>query len=85
MPASLNKQHCCLASSEDEQERPRIGLDASPPFFWFRCGDAMLRSLFSEERANPTKNVCWCGAAHKALAVCEAKRGFLFQFCTTPV
>jgi hypothetical protein len=48
------------------------------------CGDAVLRFLFSEERASHGENECWCGAANKALAVCEAKRGFLFQFCTTP-
>jgi hypothetical protein len=44
----------------------------------------MLRFLFSEERASHRENECWCGAANQTLAAREAKRGFLFQFCTTP-
>jgi hypothetical protein len=69
----------------DEQERPRIGLMRHRRSSRSSCGDAVLRFLFSEERANRRENERWCGAANKALAVREAKRGFLFQFCTTSV
>jgi hypothetical protein len=45
----------------------------------------VLRFSFSEECAKRRENQCWCGAAKKVLAVREAKCGFLFQFCTTPI
>jgi len=44
----------------------------------------VLRFSFSEDCAMQVQSKHWCGAAKSGMAFCEAKRAFLFQFCTTP-
>jgi hypothetical protein len=62
---------------------PVLAWCAAAVFVDLVCGDAVLRSSFSEERANLGENQHWCGAASEDLTMREAKCGFLFQICTT--
>jgi hypothetical protein len=64
---------------------PVLALVRRRLFMESACGDAALRSAISEECASGRESEYWCGAANLALAAREAKRGFLFHICTTPV
>jgi hypothetical protein len=55
----------------------------SPLVIGFVCGDAVLRSLFSEERARQVESVRYCGAAKQVIAERESEGCFLFQICIT--
>jgi hypothetical protein len=83
MRASIEATAAWRAAME-VQQRPRYWpLCVAALVIGFVCGDAVLRSLFSEERAKQVESVRWCGAAKQLIAERESKGGFLFQICIT--